>query len=78
MLIRNKTEDEQEVHLALGQVVDLSLITENIEKKYISAALKSSGNVRTTAADMLTMGSRQNLDNKMIKLKMLPSKDSKK
>ena len=76
MLIRNKTEDEQEVHLALGQVVDLSLITENIEKKYISAALKATGDVRKNAAEMLTMGNHQNLKNKMIKLEMLPSKGS--
>lgn len=78
MLVRNKAEDEQPVHLALGQSVDIVQLTNKYQKKYISAALKASGNVRKTAAEMLTLGNHQNLKNWMERLDMLPSKDSKK
>jgi transcriptional regulator with PAS, ATPase and Fis domain len=78
MLVRNKAEDEQSVHLALGQSVDIVQLTNKYQKKYIAAALKASGNVRKTAAEMLTLGNHQNLKNWMERLDMLPSKDSKK
>lgn len=76
MLIRNKSEDEQPVHLALGQIVDVNQLTDKYQKKYIVAALKASGNVRKTAAKMLSLGNHQNLKNWMERLGMLSSKKS--
>jgi DNA-binding NtrC family response regulator len=76
MLVRNKSEDEQPVHLALGQIVDVNQLTDKYQKKYIVAALKASGNVRKTAAEMLSLGNHQNLKNWMERLGMLSSKKS--
>jgi transcriptional regulator with PAS, ATPase and Fis domain len=70
MIKRSGTRKTEEVVLMHGQQVDIKQLTENYQKKYIAAALKSSGYVKKTAANMLGLGNHQNLSNWMDRLGM--------
>jgi transcriptional regulator with PAS, ATPase and Fis domain len=61
MIVRNKSEDESEVVLSLGQTVDANQLVDKYKKKYIIAALKASGNNLTKASVMLSLNSPQAL-----------------
>jgi transcriptional regulator with PAS, ATPase and Fis domain len=61
MIVRNKSEDESEVVLSLGQTVDANQLIDKYKKKYINAALKASGNNLTKASVMLSLNSPQAL-----------------
>ena len=61
MIVREKSEDNSEVILSLGQVVDAKQIIDNYKKRYICAALKASGNNLTKASAMLSLNSHQAL-----------------
>ncbi|WP_404391396.1 sigma-54 interaction domain-containing protein [Pseudoalteromonas phenolica] len=78
LINRENKQKEHEIHLAYGDVVDLKQITENIEKKYIEAALKATGGAKGKATDMLSLGLHQNLRNMMKRLKMISENESEK
>lgn len=61
MIVRNKSQDQSEIILSLGQVVDAKQLIDNYKKKYILAALKASGNNLTKASSMLSLNSHQAL-----------------
>jgi transcriptional regulator with PAS, ATPase and Fis domain len=61
MIVRNKSEDESEVVLSLGQTVDANQLVDKYKKKFIIAALKASGNNLTKASVMLSLNSPQAL-----------------
>lgn len=65
---RSTTSRVEEVVLAHGQQVDIKQLTDKYQKKYIIAALKASGYVKKTAANMLGLGNHQNLSNWMNRL----------
>lgn len=75
MIKRNATTKTEEIILAHGQQVNIKQLTDNYQKNYISAALKASGYVKKTAANMLGLGNHQNLSNWMERLGMeMPKK----
>ena len=78
LINREKKQQDLDVHLAYGDVVDLKQITENIEKKYIEAALKATGGAKGKATDMLSLGLHQNLRNMMKRLKMISDNEPEK
>jgi transcriptional regulator with PAS, ATPase and Fis domain len=61
MLVRDKTPEEAEVALSLGQVVDINQIIDKHKKKYVLAALKATGNNLTKTSAMLSLNSHQTL-----------------
>lgn len=78
LISRENKQHEHDIHLAYGDVVDLKQITENIEKKYIEAALKATGGAKGKATDMLSLGLHQNLRNMMKRLKMISENEPEK
>ena len=61
MLVRDKTQEDAEVALSLGQVVDINQIIDKHKKKYVLAALKTTGNNLTKTSAMLSLNSHQTL-----------------
>lgn len=61
MIVRDKSEDQSEVVLSLGQIVDANQLIDKYKKKYIVAALRASGNNLTKASVMLSLNSPQAL-----------------
>jgi len=78
LIKRENKQKEQDIHLAYGDVVDLKQITESIEKSYVEAALKATGNGRVKSAEMLGLGNHQNLRNMMKRLKMISDNEPEK
>ena len=61
MITRNKSDEDSEVVLSLGQTIDAKQLIDNYKKKYVIAALKASGNNLTKASTMLSLNSPQAL-----------------
>lgn len=75
MIKRNAAQKKDQVVLAHGQQVDIKQLTDKYQKDYIVAALKASGYVKKSAANMLGLGNHQNLTNWMDRLGMeMPKK----
>jgi transcriptional regulator with PAS, ATPase and Fis domain len=70
MLVRDKTEEDTEVVLSLGQVIDVNQIIDMYKKKYVIAALKATGNHLTKTSTMLSLKSHQALKVWMKNLKI--------
>lgn len=68
MLSVAKASVDEHVTLAYHDKVDLCQITDSIQKKYIEAALKASGNVKKHATQMLGLKDHQTLTNWMNRL----------
>ncbi|QDP01353.1 sigma-54 interaction domain-containing protein [Thalassotalea sp. PS06] len=78
LINRENKQQDHDIHLAYGDVVNLKQIIENIEKKYVEAALKATGNGRVKSAEMLSLGNHQNLRNMMKRLKMISENEPEK
>lgn len=75
LIQRTNKDNNLDVHLSLGDVVDLNKIKEDIERAYVTAALKATGNAKVKTAKMLGLGVHQNLDTLLNKLKIeIPKK----
>lgn len=74
MIKRANNESSFEVHLAAGDSVDLKSITEEIERAYVNAALKATGNGKVKTAKMLGLANHQNLETMLKRLKINVSK----
>lgn len=68
MLVRDKTEEDAEVVLSLGQVVDINQMIDKYKKKYVLAALKATGNHLTKTCTMLSLNNHQTLNGWIKKL----------
>ena len=75
LIQRTNKGNSLDVHLSLGDVVDLNKIKEDIERAYVTAALKATGNAKVKTAKMLGLGVHQNLDTLLNKLNIeIPKK----
>lgn len=68
MLSVTKASVDEDITLAYHDKVDLYQITDNIQKKYVEAALKASGNIKKHATQMLGLKDHQTLTNWMNRL----------
>ena len=59
LIIRTNQQESIDVHLTLGQQVNISDILDLHKKNYIEAALKATGNNKSKAAKMLSLNSHQ-------------------
>lgn len=74
LIIRHETEKDCAVSMSFNDKVDIVQLTDEIQKKYILAALTASGNVKKQATKMLGLKDHQTLTNWMKRLGIEPVK----
>ena len=68
MITRTKKNEVENITLSYGDKVDIVQLTDNFQKKYVSAALEASGHVKKHATQMLGLKDHQTLTNWMKRL----------
>lgn len=68
MLTRSQVVEDVPISLTFNDKVDIVQLTDNLQKNYVVAALKASGNVKKHATQMLGLKDHQTLTNWMKRL----------